>query len=334
MTYYFQNFKGYSTYRDFWFSLKETMKTAGWVVSCSGNGTTYNSTGDAIASSADFVTNSWISLIHPSLDGYQRCVCIQVGSDSSTIRLKIAWAGFPGTSATATRTPTYTDQRVIYGSGTDASPVYSQIFINSGSDAPYSAFIGVGDVTEKYSFYGFSVSQNNTSQQSLFGGGVNGIIGMQRVEDVHPLDIDPYIYIAGRNENSWNNMASSNSVFLSAFSYFNGIYKKGYSDEAITNYVCVALEDYIASQNYKTFVGYSPTSSWNNKFNLYPVILERRYTSAHSYTYIGTKGRLRDWYISPTPRSTLTTLSMNSNKDMIFLGAVLVVPWNGTNPLM
>lgn len=118
------------------FRLKEVMKQAGWVVQSSSDGTTYNATGDQISSSGTGAggmdnARAWFRIQDP---GGTRELTFQLQSGGGLAwRIKYsAQAKFIGGAPSATDTPSATDEVILKGGGTDASPTFSAYFATGG----------------------------------------------------------------------------------------------------------------------------------------------------------------------------------------------------------
>lgn len=118
-----------------------TTVATNWTVVSSGTGTagTWVASGDLItAASKLLVANAWFVLQGKGVvDGgttYKRQLCWQVDG-AGLVRCKVSpRAGFTNVaSASATRVPSATDERVLLGGGTDASPTFEALFPTSGA---------------------------------------------------------------------------------------------------------------------------------------------------------------------------------------------------------
>ena len=193
MTYYFYSEK-ITSQQEAFFNFKEKLKLAGWSITSSGTGTsgTYNATGDNIITAANLGIRGWYVASHPSLDGYQRYLCFQMGSSvtDGNARIKMAWAPYSSGSPNANTVPTSADEQVLLGSGTDAAPTAANLI--SSTVALNNIYISCGDVTEKYNFYLISYINVIAPTSDT----INGIFLMQSLSNVNSLDIDPYVYHA------------------------------------------------------------------------------------------------------------------------------------------
>lgn len=140
------------------YQLKSTLIAAGWTCVGSGDGTTYSAAGDVIVSAAALaVTRAWFILRDP---GGRREICFQRGTTNLLWRIKISEeARFTGGSPNATTVRSATDEHVIFGSGTDASPTGVALF---GTDGAYRfncmAENAVYGSTNVYTWYCFATS--------------------------------------------------------------------------------------------------------------------------------------------------------------------------------
>src|SRR5438105_8609285 len=176
------------------FKLKTALKNAGWTVLRSSDGTTYNSSGDQITvagSGAGGMANNlaWSVIRQPA--GTQapfsgtRQLCVQRQSSGNTQwRVKYSYsAGFSGGSPGATQTPSATDEQILYGGGTDASPTFTTLF---NSDGLYNLHIAVGNV-EPFGFWSVAYPTG--------GGNPNHVFMMDPMQAGFPSqEDDPYVF--------------------------------------------------------------------------------------------------------------------------------------------
>lgn len=138
------------------FNFKEAAKAAGATVPRSGDGTTYNSSGDQITTGASGAggmgnTNAWFNLVFP--DG--RSYVIQRMSGDTSWRVKYSFSGgFTGGSPSATRVPSATDEGVVKGAGTDASPTGSTLFYTNNTYYHHMMFTNAAP----YAFYDVKIA--------------------------------------------------------------------------------------------------------------------------------------------------------------------------------
>lgn len=113
------------------FKLKTQKKAAGWTVVSSSDGTTYNASSDIITTNLTGAgglhnASAWFVIREP---GGRREWCYQHISTAMLYRVKYSpFARFIGGSPSATRVPSATDEQVLAGGGTDASPTGGSFF--------------------------------------------------------------------------------------------------------------------------------------------------------------------------------------------------------------
>lgn len=315
MTYYFYSEK-ITSQQEAFFNFKEKLKLAGWSITSSGTGTsgTYNATGDNIITAANLGIRGWYVASHPSLDGYQRYLCFQMGSSvtDGNARIKMAWAPYSSGSPNANTVPTSADEQVLLGSGTDAAPTAANLI--SSTVALNNIYISCGDVTEKYNFYLISYINVIAPTSDT----INGIFLMQSLSNVNSLDIDPYVYHAiggGPSFSTISNIFGSNGS-----SPMKGWYKKGLSGETFTTYPVV----FYGGDGAVAMLSDIGSNPYDGSLPIFPVIVGRSNTTNN-----GVKGICRDMSISLTPRGSLTTLSINSTRDKIFMGRNFIFNHSG-----
>lgn len=134
------------------YRIKEFLKTVGWSILSSGTGTgaTYSSSGDLITVSNAANTRSWFRAKH---DATGREMAWQYATATGP-RIKLSpSAGFVGGSPDYQTVPSATDEMVMKGSGTDASPTHSGVAITGVpiwhciGDAETGAWAVVGHAT-------------------------------------------------------------------------------------------------------------------------------------------------------------------------------------------
>lgn len=117
-----------------------TLVNAGWTVLGSGDGTggNYSAGGNTFTSGGrvahgTYNVGSWFRIQAPAnpVTGQKREFCLQQGSSTTQASYRIKYSanvtgsgGFTGGSPSATRVPSATDEQVLVGGGSDASPTY------------------------------------------------------------------------------------------------------------------------------------------------------------------------------------------------------------------
>jgi hypothetical protein len=116
------------------YDLKELLKSAGHTVPSSGDGTTYFSASDGITTGASGAgglgnTSAWfrLRLVNGEEFTFQR------GATNLVWRIKHSRTGFGAGSPSATQTPSETNEAVLWGGGSDASPTYAALHATDGT---------------------------------------------------------------------------------------------------------------------------------------------------------------------------------------------------------
>ena len=141
---------------------------------------------------------------------------------------------------------------------------------------------------------------------------------MQSLSNVNSLDIDPYVYHAiggGPSFSTISNIFGSNGS-----SPMKGWYKKGLSGETFTTYPVV----FYGGDGAVAMLSDIGSNPYDGSLPIFPVIVGRSNTTNN-----GVKGICRDMSISLTPRGSLTTLSINSTRDKIFMGRNFIFNHSG-----
>lgn len=166
MTYTFSTNLLPATGAEAMYRLKELLKSVGWSVKSSSDGSTYNSTGDQITSGSSGAngmnnTSAWFRIQCPTMGGVTREFVLQKTSNATNWRIKYSYsAGFTGGSPGITRVPSATDEGTLIGGGTDASPTFTAIY---GTDAGYRLQLAAGGISDGYSFYSIGYTFNGTA---------------------------------------------------------------------------------------------------------------------------------------------------------------------------
>lgn len=194
------------------FELKNVLTGSGWTVVSSSDGTTLSS-GDAVTSTSLANTRAWFLIQEPTGIGGRQW-CFQRTTANTTWRVKISPnAGFSGGTPNSGSVPSATDQAVVVGSGTDASPTGGQLF---GTDGTYKFHI-IADNTaigpagnQAYGFWAFSNLIGNTNvyaniatllmQEPLAVGTYPALVGTREVTTSG--DADPAIYVCAYESGS------------------------------------------------------------------------------------------------------------------------------------
>lgn len=298
------------------YELKQTLKSAGWTVPRSSDGTTYNTSGDQITSGSSGANgmannNAWFVIKSPSVDGYQREFCIQRMTANTIWRIKYAVnSTFSGGSPSATRVPSATDEATVHGSGTDASPTGAGLF---GTDSSYRYHFIAGGSEESYSFYSFAYPSGGGSSNHTF------MFDRCAINTFAPEDADPFVIYS-------NNTSSLISTLANLYTC-KCWYKKDLTGQVFQN---IAVSDYVNSGGSSLYVGLLGTNAWNGRDDGLPIFYGRNVASGGTP---GFKGISRHLYLRCAARSTGDTISVVTTRDKIYLDH-LIIPWNGTSPLV
>lgn len=316
------------------FRWKELLKTAGWTVTKSSDGTTYNASGDQITtytSGAGGMDNSraWFVIRQPTgaTPAVRRELCVQRNSaNSSDWRIKYSYSvGFGTGSPAATVTPDATDEAFIYGSGTSASPNFTQLNANNTT----TRFHAFADNAAPHGF-GFWVHDI-------------GLPGNRRMCGVmDPLtsalvdDPDPVIFywtnngnqflVSGANQNSMAGVSANGGGPL-------GWVAKGVTNvQAFTNtpachFVSCAAD---TSSNQTAWPATMSSNPFNGKDDEIPLlyIRSRTYSFPHQFKGISTTVRMNGIL-----RSDMETKTISTDRDRVIVGNCSL-PWNGSVPII
>jgi hypothetical protein len=234
--------------------------------------------------------------------------CFQHGTDGKYWRVKYSpSAGFTGGSPSATQTPAATDEYVVCGFGTNASPVYNQWFANQEGNTRYSC--AMNDAAP-YSFWanGWPIGGGTPIGGIWFDGVQNAANSMSSDADQHVLNVDS-------SQGGWN----ANGAMAAA-------YTAGNKPVVNTMAACAGVNFPWTTPSSGLSTDYS-----NGKDMLRP--LEFYFTSGGYY-----KGQTETFFwemtgTSTSPRSLAYLLSLVSSADYIIIGQ-LAVPWDGSSPLV
>lgn len=184
--------------------MKQLLKSAGWVVKESSDGTTYNAAADIITSGAagagGMANNSaWFRIQDP---GTRREFCFQRGTTNLVWRVTYsALDKFVTGSPSATRVPTAADfGTALVGGGTDASPSFATLF---DTDNTYKWMVVADSAAEGnvYGFWAWAVK----SPTALASEGARTTIMLDPLltGTFSSLDADPCVPLAG-NSVAWD----------------------------------------------------------------------------------------------------------------------------------
>ena len=303
------------------FRLKSLLKSQGWTVPRSGDGTTYNSSGDQISSGGSGSggmnrNGAWYVIQSPGLVARQFCIQRSNAGNTYAFRVKYsAGDGFSGGAPAAAQTPSSTDEQIIIGGGTDGAPSFGQVL--DTPDGAQRLNIVAGGAAENYSFIWWTQVSGQSSMRSCL------MLDVMTPGTYPGLDSDPAVVywdafstllLESMNSGAakgWLRKGLSGSGFgaISPLQYYNG---------------AIVVIPLSAAQNPHTV-----------KDDLFPILWARPSNLAAPYGYKGVSSLLR--WLSIT-RANGDTLNVNTTKDFIAIGgsngAWCAVPWNGSDQLV
>lgn len=296
------------------YDLKEMLKAAGWTVESSSDGTTYNASGDQITGGGSGAngmanTNAWFRISNP--DGVE--YVIQRGTSNRMWRIKAsAVATFTGGSPGATQVPSATDEGVMLGSGTDASPTFELLF---NTDASYRHKGGADNASP----YGFWSAAFPTG-----GGATNHFFGHEPLTGVEPTDGSPFITYCGPTTPSASNLAaeSQSASGTRCFGY------RANATPASAEYQVVNAMTYESFSRRVVPAGL-PVNPITTEDGGFPIPFGRGAPVSNP----GWKGvsTMAKW--TGVGRADGDTFTVSSTRDRIVFGEVSV-PWNGAVPVV
>jgi hypothetical protein len=331
------------------FKLKTVLKSAGWVVQKSSDGSTYNASADEIthaASGAGGMENNyaWFVIRDP---GSSHEWCFQRGTANTTWRVKISSLDrFTGGSPDATTVSSATDEQLIYGSGTDASPTFGALFY---TDNLYRFHViaentAVGSATPIYGFWAFSTKlaigtpQTLIFQEPMALGTFPELSSGTRAAPVVG-DPDPVIYgcrysstgvtfkadgLSGTG--SWNGSTTANNTP-------KGWWRMNYGDEAFVEQASANFHCYtqatgkVAPVNSTSGIG---SEIHSERDILFPAIIGRPLLEGSN---VGLKGTCENIKIKTLNRDYPGTVALSSGAK-VYAGD-LILPWeDNTIPRM
>ena len=303
------------------YTLISTLVTAGWVKQKDSDGTTYSSSGTQVTSgntgSGGFGNSmAWIVIKAPTVGSNNRSWCFQLSNINNTYwRVKYsANAGFTAGSPSATQTPSASDEEIIIGSGTDASPGFTNFLPTDGG---YRWHIVAGGSPEFYNWTGFTMTTgtNNAGkiifQDSLATGSFS------------TLDPDPcvvgatYSTVVGEFINNY----SIGSNVKPAYGWLG-------ATNNTNNFVAMSLTTF-GGISISNAAGYG-VSPFSNKDIAMPLYWGR---NAAQTTPIGLKGLSSLFKGNSTFRANMDVFNLVGTRDSVYYQS-LQIPWDGSIPII
>lgn len=294
------------------FILKTLLKSIGWTIPSSSDGTTYNATGDQIISGGSGPggwanNNAWARFRAP--DGYREFT-MQRGTTNVVWRMKYSYfERFEVGAPAATVTPGATDERIFLGGGTDAAPTFVGW---TGTDSDWRLQCAANN-TDGYGFYMIA------SDPMTAGSGLGPNIiwdplmpGSYPAADVDPMVIStafPYI---------------NNGIVAAGLGSF-GFLKKGLAGEGFVNIPMIGSA-IGGPAFFPNFIG-AGADGYDVSF---PVMYGRNTALVAPNGYKGLSGMIK-WNGNSTAANgsdNIRLISEVTTNDRICIGDVNL-PWNG-----
>lgn len=299
---------------EFAYQLKELLKRAGWTVPQSGTGTSGSyGTSDLITSAAVLGTSrAWFEIRDPA---GTRAFTFQRISNDANFRIKYAATGgfAAGTEDTTGAANTAAEEKVLLGSGTDASPSGGTFGSVSGSKLLYM----VADNEAPYGFCVYSKAQASSTDHTLF------FLDPLRPGSYANTDTDPVV-IGCVNGWTSNGLTSLNSGGLWAW------FVKDTESAAFQNVGASYMAGWMSSNNLSPGGGTDPETG---KDITIPLIWGRAPGSFSAPA--GWKGVSSLFTCVLASRQNGDTLSEASTRDRILIQyGQWAMPWNGAIPLV
>ncbi len=299
------------------FLLKENLKTAGWSILSSSDGTTYVQGSDQITLSGSGAggmanTNAWFIIQSPDAN-YKRQFSFQRSTLNTSWRIKYSGvAGFTSGTVNATTTPSAVDQGFLCGAGLDGSPTYGILF---PADGTYRFHTAAGGADENYPFYMLTSQAGTTTLRTAL------CLETMASGSFAAADPDPALTYVDY-ELTTNTFIFSLSL-LGATSQISGI----------TTPAGLFLNQYVNIKGHgigTAFANGLVPNPHTKKDDYIPVVWGRPVSLGLPFGLKGV-GIMMLW--AGFKRSNYDTLSINSEKDRIFCNTVSL-PWNGTDVII
>lgn len=292
------------------YALKEMLKQAGWVVSSSSDGTTYNATGDEIThggSGAGGMANNraWFRISNPNDVEY---VIQRSTSLNYQYRVKCSPANrFIGGSPNATTVPSATDEGILLGGGTDASPSFETWF-STTSNFRYKAG---ADSASPYHFWAVAIP--------IGGGSANHVFVHEGLDATEPTDGAPFHTLIGSSDPQDSNISNESESGNTTRSFGT------VPSTTPSTWVVIPALTYNSTSGQA--VPLLPTNPITGKDESFPIPYARR-TASGNAGWKGVGSMMR--WATPS-RSNGDTLTISSSRDRIIFGDISL-PWQGTVP--
>jgi hypothetical protein len=309
------------------YSFKELLKAATWIHQASSDGLTFTTTpGNINDKLTGFGTgvggfnnaSAWIVMQQPTGGAAPfsgtRQICLQRtstgGGNGDSWRIKYSMsAGFTGGSPSAIRTPSATDEGILWGGGTDASPTFAQLF---GAGERWHA---CADDASPFGFWSASYSAGLLGKHGFMMDPM--LAGTFPIEDVEPYGF--YVDWTTANPGAWDRTRLATETIRMWYD------KGGPFERFVTD--ASALVPISATTTTAIPVGVNPH---NGQDDLILMPYARRANLAAGGPS-GHKGFSRWLHWNGVTR-VADTLSVLSSKDHIIIH-MSALPWDGSTPI-
>lgn len=275
------------------FKLKEVLKAAGWTVPRSSDGLTYNAGGDQITVATSGAggmenNNAWYVVREP---GDRREWCVQRGTTNRSWRIKYsADDKFTGGSPGVSQTPSATDEQIIVGSGTDASPVFATTY--HAVDSAYRIHI-IANSTPIGGVYPFVMFGTVTPGSTFAGGGLWQEPMAPGSYD--PADADPCVVgyssaggsldqVFSTGSRCWLAYGTGSQVWLSSMTGVNATFVGSLPDDLVSGKDLNGRPLYSGNSGGTRVKGYGATMAIKGPSRAYPATANR---ATDAYVYLG-----------------------------------------------
>jgi len=322
------------------YEFKTLLKGAGWIVPLSSDGITYNGSGDQITGGNTGAggmnnNNAWFVLKQPAaVDSYQRQILFFRAANTANWWVQYSTsAGFTGGGATTP--PTATDAQNLLGTSTTGG----QMFNTEGNIRWHV----MADNASPYTFYAVAYI--------IGGSNVSTFLMCDRMlaGSFQAADADPYVWMTSGYNSFGNrnvlptntgtpanaNMVSDTAFVRPDYGTTQGTpfawYRYTLSGAAFVATPALWYTAFSGGNSYSAAPFGFGTNPWSSNDDLFPVLYGRMSNAAVPIGYKGTSFLLQ-W--CGTQRTTGDTLTVSTTADRLVLNGALVVPWNGSTPLI
>jgi hypothetical protein len=299
------------------FKIRTTLLTATWTTPKDSDGTTYSSSGTQLTggnSGANGLanTNAWFVVRDPNST---RSFSFQRGSSNTLWRVKYSKAaGFVGGSPGATQTPSATDEQIVVGGGTDASPTFATML---GTDGTQRFNMVAGDSTVGYGWWWDAFPVGNATSGTHYG----MMLDVMAAGSFPAADTDPAVVAVIAN--TWQDLYALSGTLTHAF-LSSTAWQQIYAGTIVNFITAVTLfPAYQAGQG-------AGTNPFSSKDDGLPVPWVRDAVKTAPSGYKGFSGMIK-W--AGTFRANYDTVSTTGtgSKDKIWINGILF-PWDGSSP--